>query len=106
MKTLKNYLPLIVMGILTTSAFAVSAPGQGTDVDEGGAFKDAIDAINTMLGFIYWIIYLVAAVLITMAGFKLKNGEIPAFVKTMIGGMAVFGSKFLISALWGLINKD
>ena len=102
----------LMIGLVTTVGYA-DAGSSGNSIDmtgnttqaSQGAWSGIVTQVNTVIAFVYWIMYIVAAVLITMAGFKLKQGDIPGFAKTLIGGMAVFGSKFLIQALFRSVNS-
>jgi hypothetical protein len=67
-------------------------------------FQSIASSLNSVIRFVYILLYIVGAMLITMASFQLKNGDIRAFTKNMIGGMAIFGSKFLIQALFSTLD--
>jgi|ERR1035438_7091197 hypothetical protein len=109
-KVAKIIVAVAVVGLLSTSAFAASTTGSdpltGINAPQtNSAWTNVQGMVGTVLGFVYWCMYIVAAVLITMSGFKLKAGDIPGFAKTLIGGMAVFGSKFLVQALFASVNS-
>lgn len=95
-----------LLSLLATAAYATG--GDATVISDSvsantaptGAFSEIVKKLNSVIGFVYWVIYIVAAILITMAGFDLKDGKIAEFAKKLVGGLAVFGSKFLIAALF------
>jgi hypothetical protein len=106
-KVCKIIAAVAVVGLLAASAFAQTdaLTGVTTPATTGTAWTKVQGMVGTVLGFVYWCMYIVAAVLITMAGFKLKAGDIAGFAKTLIGGMAVFGSKFLVQALFNSVSN-
>ncbi len=62
-------------------------------------FSDLDNKVKVVVKVITWLAYIVGGVLIGLAGFKLKEGDLKGFTKTLIGGACVFISPFLIKGL-------
>lgn len=101
----KKYL-LLLSGIafLTASTASAGDVFKLTGDSGGGAFEDegVVEAIDTVIRLIYYLMYAAGAIFMGIGAFKLKSGDVPGFSKMFLGGAALFCSPLAIQALQSL----
>lgn len=90
----------VSLWLLLLAVFMVvdASAGAGSGLTKDTFFADNVQqgstkistGLNQLVQWVYWIFYLLGAVIMGMGAFKLKQGDVAGFGKNMAGGATLF----------------
>ena len=95
---LKLALLFAAVTMLMSASAVAQAGGAGSGLDKSAFFADNVvqgdtqvaKGLGQLVQWVYWIFYLLGAVIMGTGAFKLKQGDVAGFGKNMAGGATLF----------------